>query len=138
MIALRRSWLLVALLALAACGPDGGSEEDLAAQFERLPFPADARQVGESYEECPSDANDMTVCPTLRRWYEIDGGPDRVRDALEALTDEGFEIDVDPDSTMVTDGDYVILATFGADARDAEQAPERADLEIEVSPVPDF
>ena len=137
MTAVRHVSLLCAALAFVSCGADA-SEENLAAQLERLPMPADVRQVGQSYQECPNDSNAMTVCPTLHRWYGIEGDPGPVREALEALTEEGFEIEVDSDTTMITDGDYFFFVTFGADARNEGEAPEGTDLEIEVAPVPDF
>ena len=129
---------LCAVLVFVACGPDGGSEEDLAAQFERLQMPPGVRQVAESYEGCPEDSNAMSVCPTLNRWYEIEGDPSRVREALQGLTEEGFEINVDSETSMITDGDYFFFVSFGSDARDDGQAPEGTDLEVEVALVPDF
>jgi hypothetical protein len=132
-------WLLCAVLAFVACSGDAGSEQDLAAQLERLPMPGGVVQVGESYEECPSDVGEArAVCPTLHRWYAIEGEPGRVREALEALTEEGFEIDVDADTTMITDGDHFFFVSFGEDARNDGEAPEETDLEVEVAPVPDF
>lgn len=130
--------LLFSAVVFGACGPGTGSEQDLTAQLERLPMPADVRRVGQSYEECPDDSNAMSVCPTLQRWYGIGGDPGPVKDALEALAEDGFEIDVDPDTTMITDGDYFFFVRFGTDARTDPGAPEGTDLEIEVAPVPDL
>ena len=133
-------WLLGIVVALAACWPDRGSEQDLAAQFRRLPISTDARQVGESYAECPADADEYrAVCPTLHRWYEIEGETDRVRNDVEALTEEGFHVDAqDRDAIAVTDGDYYFFLTFGVGAREGDEAPKSADLKVEAAPVPDF
>jgi hypothetical protein len=131
--------ILATATVLAGCASaELGSREDLSRRIDDLPVPDSMLALDDFYT---SDCE--VVCPSIVRWYDIDGSLEEARDDLLAEFERaGLNPEVNSVTsevmTMRHEG-HMYFIVIGKQLRGSNSMiPSYVDADISVSPMPDI